>query len=333
MTQSLWLWGAFNLFVLALLALDLGVFHRRARAPTMGEALAWTAGWVALALGFNVGLWHLAGSQKALEFFAGYVLEKSPSVDNLFVFALVFSYFGVPPKYQHKVLFWGILGALLMRGTLIGLGTALIQRFSWILYFFGAFLVFTGLRFAFKKRIEVHPDQNPVVRVFQKLVPVCQRFDEQRFFVREAGRLYATPLLVVLLCVEVTDLMFATDSIPAVFAVTLDPFIVYTSNVFAILGLRSLYFVLAGAIPLFHYLKPGLAVVLVFVGAKMLLTHTAWKIGTVPALVVVAVVLTVAILASIVRTRMQANRGCGQGPAHSGGTSIALPHSPPHRIT
>ncbi len=306
MAQSTWLWVGFNLFVLAMLALDLGLLHRRARELSIRQALAWTAGWIALALGFNGGLWYFAGSQKALEFVAGYLLEKSLSVDNLFVFALIFSYFGVPREYQHKVLFWGILGALVMRGTMIGLGTALIQRFSWILYVFGAVLIFTGLRLAFKKRIEVHPDQNPVVRAFRKLVPVQEHSEGPRFFVREAGVLCATPLLVVLLCVEVTDIMFATDSIPAIFAVTVDPFIVYTSNVFAILGLRSLYFVLAGVIPLFHYLRPGLAVVLVFVGAKMLLAHTPWKIGTLPALLVVAVILAVAVAASIVRTRIQA---------------------------
>ncbi len=315
MAHSPWLWGGFNLFVLAMLALDLGVFHRQAAALSVRAALGWTAGWVALALAFNAALWHFLGAQEALDFFAGYVLEKSLSVDNLFVFALVFGYFGVPLKYQHKVLFWGVLGALLMRGAMIMLGTALIHRFAWLLYLFGAFLVFTGLRFAFKRQIEVHPEHNPVVRLFHQLVPVSDHFDQERFIVRRAGRLCATPLLVVLVCVEVTDLMFATDSIPAVFAVTLDPFIVYTSNVFAILGLRSLYFVLAGAIPLFHYLKPGLALVLIFVGAKMLLAHTSWRIGTVPALIVVAVLLIVAVLASVVR---------GRGRAAAGDTPVAV---------
>lgn len=324
MDQSLWLWGAFNLFVLAMLALDLGVFHRRACEVSIRQALGWTAFWIFLALAFNAGVWHFAGPDKAMEFFAGYLLEKSLSVDNLFVFALVFTYFGVEPKYQHKVLFWGILGALVMRGAMIGLGVALIQRFSWILYLFGAFLVLTGLRLAFKKRLEVHPDQNLVVRVFQRLVPVQGPTDQPHFFVREAGRLCATPLLLVLLCVEVTDLMFATDSIPAVFAVTLDPFIVYTSNVFAILGLRSLYFVLAGVIPLFHYLKPGLAIVLVFVGAKMLLAHTAWRISTVAALLVVAAVLLVAVVASVLRTRLQAIARPAGGRRQHGSAFAAL---------
>ncbi len=298
MNPSPWLWVGFNLFVLALLALDLGVFHRRAHAITLRESLAWTAAWVALALAFNAGLWYFAGEEKALEFFTGYLIEKSLSVDNLFVFALIFSYFGVAPKYQHHVLFWGILGALLMRGAMIGLGTSLLQHFSWLLYPFGAFLIFTGLRLAFKQEMAVHPDQNPVVRAFRKLLPVSQDSCEQRFFVREAGVLCATPLMVVLVCVEVTDLMFATDSIPAIFAVTLDPFIVYTSNVFAILGLRALYFVLAGMMDLFHYLHHGLAVVLVFIGVKMLLAH-AYPIPTWVALCVVGGVLAVAVLASL----------------------------------
>ncbi len=311
MKESLWLWAGFNAFVLALLALDLGVFHRRARAPAIREALTWTAVWVALALGFNAVIWHAAGSQKALEFFAGYVLEKSLSVDNLFVFAVVFAYFKVPSRCQHKVLFWGILGALLMRGVMIGLGVVMIQRFSWLLYVFGAFLVFTGLRLAFERRGEMKVQQNAVVRVVQRLLPVRSCADETRFFVRADGRFCATPLLVVLVCVEVTDLMFATDSIPAIFAVTLDPFIIYSSNVFAILGLRSLYFVLAGAIPMFYYLKPGLALVLVFVGAKMLLAHTPWRIGTWPALAVVGAVLTSAILASVLRRRLRLRSGKG----------------------
>ena len=325
--MSIWLWVGFNLFVLGMLALDLGVFHRRAASPTIGQALAWTAGWVVLALIFNAGVWHIGGSEKGVEFLAGYILEKSLSVDNLFVFALLFSYFSVAPKYQHKVLFWGVLGALVLRGIMIGLGTALLHRFGWVLYFFGAFLVVTGLRLAFKSRIEVHPDQNLVVRLFRRLVPVSHSSGEHRFFIKEAGRICATPLLVVLVCVEVTDLMFAMDSIPAVFAVTLDPFIVYTSNVFAILGLRSLYFALAGAIPLFHYLKPGLAIVLVFVGIKMFLAHTAWKIGTVPALLVVGGVLVVAIVASVLRTHFQRTNGRVSG-LEAGSSSVSLRSHP-----
>ena len=306
MNHSLLLWGGFNLFVLALLALDLGVVHRHARALSMREALGWTVVWVALALAFNAGLWFWAGSQKALEFFVGYVLEKSLSVDNLFVFALVFSYFGVAPKYQHKVLFWGIIGALFMRGAMIGLGTALIHRFSWVLYIFGVFLVLTGVRLAFTRVSELKPDQNLVVRLVRRIFPIRQYPADQRFFVREGGRICGTTLLLVLLCVEVTDLMFATDSIPAIFAVTQDPFVIYTSNVFAILGLRSLYFVLAAAIPLFHYLRPAISMVLAFVGSKMLLAQTPCKIGTVAALVVVAAVLSTAIVASILRSKWRA---------------------------
>lgn len=317
MNPSAWLWAGFNLFVLALLALDLGLFHRRARAITLRESLGWTAGWVALALVFNAGVWHFAGQEKALEFFTAYLIEKSLSVDNLFVFALVFSYFGVALKYQHNVLFWGILGALLMRGAMIGLGTSLLHHFNWLLYPFGAFLLFTGLRMAFKKEIAVHPDQNPVVRAFRKLVPVSQDFCEYRFFVREAGSLCATPLMVVLVCVEVTDLMFATDSIPAIFAVTLDPFIIYTSNVFAILGLRSLYFALAGMMGSFRYLKFGLSLILVFIGVKMLLAHTAWKIGTLPALLVVAVVLAASVAFSFLRPAPVAAESAKSGNARS----------------
>ncbi len=325
MSYPLLLWGGFNLFVLALLALDLGVVHRHASALSIREAAVWTMVWVALALAFNAGLWLLAGPQKALEFCAGYVLEKSLSVDNLFVFALVFSYFGVALKYQHKVLFWGIIGALLMRGMMIGLGTALIHRFSWILYVFGAFLVLTGLRLAFRKRVEMKPDQGLIVRVFRRVLPIRQSSDEGRFFMREGGRVFATPLLLVLVCVEVTDLMFATDSIPAIFAVTQDPFVIYTSNVFAVLGLRSLYFVLAALIPLFHYLKPALSVVLAFVGTKMLLAQTPWKVGTLAALIVVASVLSIAILASVIRAKRRANRERPPGSTPSG----KLSRSPP----
>lgn len=324
MSYSLLLWGGFNLFVLTLLALDLGVVHRNARTLSVREALAWTFFWVALAFAFNASLWFLAGPQKALEFLAGYVLEKSLSVDNLFVFALVFSYFGVVPKYQHKVLFWGIIGALLMRGMMIGLGTALINQFSWILYIFGAFLVLTGLRLALRKGVEIKPDQNLVVRVLRRILPIRQGCGGQRFFVRDGGRIVATPLLLVLVCVEVTDVIFATDSIPAIFSVTQDPFVIYTSNVFAILGLRSLYFVLAAAIPLFHYLKPALSVVLAFVGTKMLLAQTTLRIGTLAALIVVASVLSIAIVASGIRARRRAIREWPPGSTHTGKPSLSL---------
>lgn len=305
MIASAWLWIGFALFILAMLALDLGVFHRKARAVSFREALGWTATWVTLALLFGAGVWHFAGHDKALEFYTGWLIEYSLSADNVFVFALIFSYFAVPAAWQRKVLFWGILGALVMRLVMIGAGAALISRFSWVLYLFGAFLIFTGIKMAFGRGAQIHPEHNPVVRWFRKCVPVTRDYKQDNFVVRERGRWLATPLLVVVVCIEATDLMFATDSIPAIFAVTLDPFILYTSNVFAILGLRSLYFVLAGAMNLFHYLKLGLGVVLTFVGMKMLLAHTAWKIDTLPALLVVTSVLIISIVASVVRSRRE----------------------------
>jgi len=303
MTDTLWLWIGFNVFVLAMLALDLGVFHRKAHVVTLKESLSWTAVWVTLALIFNLGIAHYMGPQKGLEFFTGYVIEKSLSVDNVFVFALLFSYFAVPPIYQHKVLFWGILGALVMRAIMIFLGAALIAKFSWIIYVFGAFLILTGIKMIVKREEEIHPERNPLVRWFKKLMPVTNDYRGDRFFVRENGVRMATPLFVVLLLVEFSDLIFAVDSIPAIFAVTKDPFIVYTSNVFAILGLRSLYFALAGVMDKFHYLKIGLGVVLSFVGVKMLLGHTAWKIDTHVSLVVIVGVLAISVIVSLLRPR------------------------------
>jgi len=299
MTDTIWLWVGFNVFILMMLALDLGVFHRKSHTVTLKESLTWTGVWVALALTFNAGVWHFAGSQKGLEFFTGYLIEKSLSVDNVFVFALLFSYFAVPTQYQHKVLFWGILGALIMRAIMIALGAALITKFTWIIYIFGAFLILTGIKMIVKREEEIHPERNPVVRWFKKLMPVTPDYRGDKFFVRENGILMATPLFVVLLLVEISDLIFAVDSIPAIFAVTTDPFIVYTSNVFAILGLRSLYFALAGVMNKFHYLKVGLGVVLSFVGIKMLLMHTAWKIPTLVSLGVVVLILAVSVVASL----------------------------------
>ena len=303
MTDSLWLWIGFNVFVLAMLALDLGVFHRKAHVVTVKESIAWTVVWVTLALLFNLGVAHYMGDAKGLEFFTGYVIEKSLSVDNVFVFALLFSYFAVPPLYQHKVLFWGILGALIMRAIMIFLGAALIERFAWIIYVFGAFLILTGIKMIVKREEEIHPERNPLVRWFKKLMPVTNDYRGDKFFVRENGVRMATPLFVVLLLVEFSDVIFAVDSIPAIFAVTRDPFIVYTSNVFAILGLRSLYFALAGVLDKFHYLKIGLGVVLTFVGVKMLLGHTAWKIDTHVSLGVIVVVLAVSIIMSLLRPK------------------------------
>ena len=299
MTDTLWLWIGFNVFVLAMLALDLGVFHKNAHIVTFKESMTWTVVWVSLALLFNLGVWHFMGSQKGLEFLTGYVIEKSLSVDNIFVFALLFSYFAVPPLYQHKVLFWGILGALVLRAIMIFLGAALIERFAWIIYVFGAFLILTGIKMIVKREEEIHPERNPLVRWFKKLMPVTNDYRGDKFFVRENGVRMATPLFVVLLLVEFSDLIFAVDSIPAIFAVTKDPFIVYTSNVFAILGLRSLYFALAGVMDKFHYLKIGLGVVLTFVGVKMLLGHTEWKIDTHVSLGVIVAVLAASVVASL----------------------------------
>jgi tellurite resistance protein TerC len=308
MGMQIWIWIGFGLFVLAMLALDLGVLHRKAHEVRFKEALVWTGVWVLLAGLFGLGIWHFAGSAKAMEFYTGYLIELSLSADNVFVFVLIFSYFAVPAKYQHKVLFWGVLGALIMRVLMIGVGVALIQRFAWLLYIFGAFLVFTGLKMIFGKEQQIHPEQNPLVRWFTKLVPVTPNYEGDRFLVRVNGRRHVTPLMVVLLCVEVSDLIFAVDSIPAIFSVTLDPFIVYTSNVFAIMGLRSLYFVLSGMVNKFHYLRMGLGLVLGFVGLKMLLAHTPYKIDTMVALGVVGGILTLALLASLVREQFSAKR-------------------------
>ena len=316
-------WICFSLLVLGVLALDLGLFHRKAHATSFKEALGWTGVWVTLALLFNLGVWHFAGRDKALEFVTGYLIEYSLSADNVFVFALIFSYFGVPAQWQHKVLFWGILGALVMRLLMIFLGTALVLHFKWLLYLFGVFLVITGFKMLLTRQNHPQLERNWLVRWLRKVLPVTAEYHADRFIIRSAGRWVATPLLLALFCIELSDLLFAVDSIPAIFGVTLDPFIIYTSNVFAILGLRSLYFVLARALHLFHYLKPGLAVVLMFVGAKMLLAHTTWKISTLPALFVVAGVLAVAILASILRPRRTVATGASQDSTSIRSSSIS----------
>ena len=318
MTVSIWLWAGFALFILAMLALDLGVFHRKAHTVSFKEALGWTAIWVSLALIFGLGVWHFAGTNKALEFYTGWLIEYSLSVDNVFVFALIFSYFAVPPACQHKVLFWGILGALVMRLVMIGAGVMLLTRFSWLLYLFGALLILMGIRMAFGRGEQIRPENNPIVRWVHKYVPMTRHYHGNRFAVREGGGWLGTPLLVVLVCIETTDVLFAVDSIPAIFAVTLDPFILYSSNVFAILGLRSLYFVLAGAMNLFSYLKLGLGVVLAFVGVKMLLAHTAWKIDTLPALLVVVTVLAASISASLLRRHREDGNRLTEPPPEPG---------------
>ncbi len=306
MNDNLLPWILFNLFVLAMLALDLGVFHRKAREIGIREALLWSLFWVALALVFNAGLllfWPDRGEARevALEFLTGYLIEKSLSVDNIFVFVLIFNYFAIPPMFQRRVLFWGIIGALVFRAIFIATGITLIRRFDWVIYVFGAFLVVTGIRLAFEKDKELHPEKNPVLRLFQRLMPVTTEFHGTRFFVRQAGRLTATPLFVVLLLIETTDIIFAVDSIPAILAVTQKPFIVYTSNVFAILGLRALYFALAGVVRMFHFLHYGLSAILVFVGTKMLVNHHAHAkvISTEMSLAFIGLALALSIAASV----------------------------------
>jgi tellurite resistance protein TerC len=294
-------WILFNLFVLIMLGLDLGVFHRRPHAVKFREAVVWSLVWIGLGAGFAVVIYFWHGRTPSLEFVTGYVIELSLSVDNLFVFLLIFRFFQVPPTHQHKVLFWGILGALIMRALFIVAGVGLIQRFHWIVYVFGAFLVYSGIKLFRQENAEIHPEKNPVLRLFRKWVPVTNDYEGNKFFVRRPG-LYATPLLVVLVVVETTDLLFAVDSIPAILAITRDAFIVYTSNVFAIMGLRSMYFALAGMMEMFRYLHYGLSVVLMFVGAKMLLSHY-YEIPTVVALGAVAGVLLISVLASMMNPK------------------------------
>jgi tellurite resistance protein TerC len=291
------LWVAFNIFVFGMLALDLGVFHRKAHAVSIKEATIWSCVWVALAMVFNIGIYFAWGHIKALEFFTGYVIEKSLSVDNLFVFLMIFQYFNTPAQYQHRVLFWGILGALILRAIFIVMGAALLNNFHWMIYVFGAFLIFTGIKMFLQGDEKLEPDKNPVVRLFERLVPIIKEYDGQKFFVRRDGKTYATLLMLVLVVVETTDVIFAVDSIPAIFAITKDPFIVYTSNVFAILGLRALYFLLAGVMEMFVYLKVGLSFVLCFVGVKMMLVDV-YKIPIGASLSVIGGVLLLSVAAS-----------------------------------
>ena len=296
------LWAGFMAFVLGMLALDLGVFHREAHVVGFREALGWSVVWVVIALAFNAGIWQLYGEQRGLEFLTGYLIEKALAVDNIFVFVVIFSTFAVPAAYQHRVLFWGILGALVMRAVFIVLGAALIQRFHWVLYVFGAILVLTGIKLLFQRNQELHPELNPLFLWFRKLVPSVNEYHGSRFSVVKNGRRFATPLLLVLVAIEATDLVFAVDSIPAIFAVTRDPFIVFTSNIFAILGLRAMYFLLADVVARFQYLKIGLALVLVFVGTKMLIVDL-YKIPIVISLLVVASLIAGSVVVSLLATR------------------------------
>jgi tellurite resistance protein TerC len=311
------LWGGFTLLVLALVALDLGFFQRHAHRVGVKEAAVWSAFWVLLSALFNVYVWQSFGRDRGLEFTTGYLIEKALAVDNLFVFAVVFGYFSVPPRYQQRVLLWGIFGALVMRAIFIGLGAALLARFHFVLYVFGGLLILTGVRLATQKEHGVNPEKNPVVRLFRRLVPMTDGYREGRFTVKEGARRLATPLLLVLVLIEASDVVFAIDSIPAIFAVTEDPFIVYTSNIFAILGLRSMYFLLAGVIEAFYLLKYGLSLVLVFVGTKMLLSDVV----TIPIGVSLGVVLGLvgcAVAASLLFPR-RSKRG-SQGDVFPGGT-------------
>jgi len=294
------LWGAFTLFVLGLLALDLGVFHRKAHAVGPREALGWSLFWIALALLFNAGVVWWFGAQRGLEFLTGYLIEKALSVDNIFIFLVIFSYFSVPAAYQHRVLFWGILGAIIFRVIFILAGAALLAAFHWVIYVFGGLLILTAVRIVRARDEEVHPERNPLLRLVRRYVPVVSTYQGARFFVRAGGRLMATPLLLVLVVVEATDIVFAIDSIPAIFAVTGDPFIVYTSNIFAILGLRALFFLLAGVLTRFQYLKIGLGLVLAFVGTKMLISDL-YKIPIGLSLAVVAALIGGAVVASLLR--------------------------------
>lgn len=300
----MWGWIGFNAVVLALIAVDLLVFHRRARQTSLKEAAVWSAVWVGLSLTFSLFVFRFMGKNSGLEFLAGYLIEYALSIDNIFVFVLIFGYFRIPMEYQRRVLLWGIMGALILRGAMIAAGAVLVSRFEWILYLFGAFLVFTGLRMALQKAEDQYdPEDNPVLRLVRRVIPVTSEYHGQNFFVRlpdESGvvRLMATPLFIVLILVETTDVIFATDSIPAIFAVTRDPFIVYTSNVCAVLGLRALYFLLAGIVDKFHYLKVGLSIVLIFIGLKML-GESFVHIPIAVSLGVVALILMSSVIASL----------------------------------
>ena len=297
---SKWLWIGFSLFIFTMLSLDLGLFNRKAHTIKYREAWLWSGVWVTLAMMFAGIVFYYLGSQPGFEFLTGYIIELSLSVDNLFVFLLIFSYFKVPAKFQHRVLFWGVMGALFMRLTMIFVGATLINRFHWIIYIFGAFLVYTGIKMFRQEEIDVQPEKNPLVRLVTRFLPITRHYEEEKFFTKANGKRTGTLLLLVLMVVEVTDLVFAVDSIPAIFAVTTNTFIVYTSNVFAILGLRSMYFRLAGVVEKFRYLRFGLAIVLTFIGLKMLAGAIGFHIPITISLVFVALVLVGSVVASLV---------------------------------
>jgi tellurite resistance protein TerC len=302
MDVPLWAWAAVSTLIVGVLLADLLLFHRRAHEVSMREAAWSSALWVTLGVAFGGVMWAAFGGDRAGEYFAGYLIEKSLSVDNIFVFALLFSYFGVPAAYRHRLLFWGVLGALVFRGIFIAGGAALLESFGWVIYVFGGFLIFTGVKMVRHGDQEVHPERNPVLRLLRRMMPVTDEYQGTRFLVRREGRTWATPLLAVLVAIETTDILFAVDSIPAIFAVTDEPFLVFTSNAFAILGLRALYFLLAGMIDRFVYLKYGLAAILVFVGVKMVIADV-WHVPIGLSLGVIATTLTASVAASLRATR------------------------------
>ena len=308
-------WIVFAVVVLGMIAIDLGIFTRKSHTVSFREALTWTGVWATLATCFGIWIWNSQGQTKGLEFFNGYLIELSLSADNVFIFALIFRNFGVPPQYQHKVLIWGVLSALVMRFILIGIGVQLINQFHWILYIFGAFLLYTGVKMLWSRSEEEEdPSNNPVVRYARRVLPLTPTWVGDRFWVTENGKRFFTPLFIVLICIEISDLIFAVDSIPAVFGITQDQFIIFTSNVFAIMGLRSLYFVLSGVIDKFHYLKPGLGLILAFVGVKMLLGHTDYKIGNEFSLAFTIIVLLASIVGSMVFPKATSGSGNKSGP-------------------
>jgi tellurite resistance protein TerC len=296
--KQLLLWTGFIFFIIGMLVLDMLVLQKKNREISIKEAILWTLFWIVLSLIFNVGIYFYMGFNYALEFLTGYLIEKALSIDNIFVFIIIFTYFDIPAKYQHKVLFWGILGAIVMRAAFIFAGVALIKELHWVVYILGAFLVYIGVRMAVKKEKEIHPEKNPVLRAFNELFPVATGYKGEKFFLKKAGRIAATPLIIVLIVIETTDIVFAIDSIPAILSITVHPFIVFTSNVFAILGLRALYFAISGVMRLFAYLHFGLSAILVFVGVKMLITDF-YKIPVSIALIVVGGILTVSIILSL----------------------------------
>lgn len=298
METNAWYWIGFNAFVLIMLALDLGVFHKKTHEVKVKEALIWTAVWISLAMVFNAGIFHFFGKEKGVEFLTGYVIEKSLSVDNIFVFIMVFSYFQIPTKYQHKVLFWGVLGALVMRAIFIFAGVALISKFHWIIYIFGGFLVFTGFKMLLQEDKPIEPEKNPLIKLVRKILPVSNELHGDKFIIKQGAKTIATPLLLVLVLIEFTDLIFAVDSIPAILAISKDPFIVYTSNVFAIMGLRSLYFALSGITQYFVYLKYGLAAILIFVGTKMSIVDF-YKVPVLLSLLIIVTILAISVIASL----------------------------------